>query len=78
MNKSIKIKESIINLDFSTQFDKNKRPFRLSGTRMNLQLPPKWIEKNIKYHWIHSFKYLDEKGGYFEIEIDYNDNFFKI
>ena len=67
-----------ININFNTQLDKNNRPFRLSGTRKNLQLPEKWVDKVLKNHWIHSFKYLDEQGGFFEIEVDYNDKFLKL
>jgi hypothetical protein len=78
MNK-IKINsETYIFLNFEIQISKLGREFRLSGTRKNLQITPKWIDKVEKYHWIHSFKYLDEKGGFFEIEIDYFDNFLKL
>jgi hypothetical protein len=54
------------------------RPFRLSGTRKNLQLPEKWVNGIEKWHWIYSFIYLDERGGFFEIEIDYNDKFVRL
>ena len=75
MNK-IKINsETYIFLNFETQISKLGRPFRLSGTKKNLQLSEKWIGKDLKNHWIHSFKYLYEKGGFFEIEIDYFDKF---
>jgi len=70
--------ETYIFLNFETQTSKLGRPFRLSGTRKNLQLPEKWINKDLKNHWIHSFIYLDEKGGIFEIEIDYFDKFVKL
>jgi hypothetical protein len=46
--------------------------------RKNLQVPEKWVNKEAKNHWIYDFKYLDEKGGYFSVEIDYNDNFYKL
>jgi hypothetical protein len=72
----IKINETTnISINFETQISKLNRPFRLSGTRKNLNLPEKWIDKVLKNHWIHSFKYLDAQGGFFEIETDYNDNF---
>jgi len=41
-------------------------------------MPEKWINKVTHWHWVHSFKYLDEQGGFFEIEIDYNNNFVKL
>ena len=70
--------ETTIFLNFETQMSKLGRPFRLSGTRKNLQLPEKWVDKVLKNHWIYSFIYLDEKGGFFEIEVDYNDKFLKL
>ncbi len=77
--ENIKINsETTIFLNFEIQQSKLQRPFRLSGTRKNLQLPEKWIDKVLKNHWIYSFIYLDERGGFFEIEIDYNDKFLKL
>jgi len=77
-SESILINQTPIFLNFETQISKLGRPFRLSGTRKNLQLPEKWVDKVLKNHWIHSFKYLDERGGFFEIEVDYNDKFLKL
>ena len=75
MNK-IKINsETYINLNFETQLSKLNRPFRLSGVRKNLQIAPQWVGKIEKYHWIYLFIYLDEKEGFFEVEIDHHDNF---
>lgn len=48
------------------------RPCRLSGTKKNLQLPSKWIDRVEKWHWIISYKYLDQEE-YFEINLDYFD-----
>jgi len=70
--------ETTIYLNFETQISKLGRPFRLSGTRINLQLPEKWINNVIKNHWIHTFRYLDEQDGFFEIEVDYQNNFLKL
>lgn len=70
--------ENTIFLNFETQISKLGRPFRLSGTRKNLQLPEKWVDKVLKNHWIYSFIYLDERGGFFEIEVDYADKFLKL
>jgi len=78
VSESILIKETRIFLNFETQTSKLGRPFRLSGTRKNSQLPSKWIDKSERWHWIHSFKYLDEQGGFFEIEIGYNNEFIKL
>lgn len=82
--QQIKIKNAngevtgIININFNSQLDKNNRPFRLSGTRKNLQIPSKWIDKSEKHHWTHSFIYLDEQGGMFEVEIGYNNEFIRL
>lgn len=78
MEQIILPNKTTINLNFETQISSLGRPYRLSGTRKNSQLPEKWVNKVLKNHWIHSFKYLDEQGGFFEIEIDYNDKFVKL
>ena len=79
MATEIKItKDLSIKLNFDTQISKLGRSFRQSGLKKNSQLPSKWIDKVEKWHWIYSFKYLDEKGGFFEVEIDYNDKFVKL
>ena len=76
MATEIKItKDLSIKLNFETQISNLSRPFRQSGLRKNSKLPSKLIDKVEKWYWIYSFKYLDEKGGFFEIEIDYNDKF---
>jgi len=72
----ILIGKNSINLTLETQVSPLGREFRMSGTAKNLQLPPKWINKVEKWHWIHSFKYLDNEG-YFHIEIGYNDEFIR-
>ena len=73
--ESITIQKTKIYLSFETQISKNGRPFRLSGTSKVLTKPSKWIDMVEKWHWIHSFIYLDKQGGFFEIELDYNGNF---
>ena len=70
-------KTTKINLNFEPQTGSLGRPFRLSGTSKNLQKPSKWIRGVEKWCWIHSFRYLDEKGGYFNIEVDYENKYVK-
>jgi hypothetical protein len=72
------VHKDTVQLHFNTQEGTLGRPFRLSGTRKNLQLPEKWVNGIVKWHWIYSFIYLDERGGFFEIEIDYNDKFVRL
>jgi hypothetical protein len=79
MATEIKItKDLSIKLNFETQISKLGRPFRQSGLRKNSQLPSKWIDKVEKWHWVYSFIYLDERGGFFEVEIDYSDKFLNL
>lgn len=62
----IKINNSIVYLKFETQFDKNGRPFRLSGTRIN------------GYNTIHRFRYLDVINEFFSIEVNKNGEFIRM
>lgn len=62
----IKVNKSTINLNFETQFDKNGRPFRLSGTKRN------------EYNIIHRFRYLDVKNEFFNIEVNTNGEFVRM
>lgn len=77
VSESILINQTRIFLNFETQTSKLGRPFRLSGTRQNLQQPQKWIDahKMFMHHYFHTFKYLDEQGGFFEIECDYENKY---
>jgi hypothetical protein len=77
-SESILINQTRIFLNFETQTSKLGRPFRQSGLRKKNQLPSKWIDKVEKWHWVYSFKYLDERGGFFEVEIDYNNKFLSL
>lgn len=54
------------------------RPFRISGSRQNLQHPAKWIDGILMHHYIHSFIYLDKIGGMFEVECDYLNKFISL
>ncbi len=63
-------------LNFENQvYEKEKRPIRLSAISKNLQVPEKWINKTIKWHWIYTFRYLDKEDGFVSFEFDYLDNF---
>lgn len=64
-----------IKIGYGIQVGSLGRPFENIGCRKNLQLPPKWIDKTEHWHWIYTFRYRDETGGGFEIEIDYNGSF---
>ena len=67
-----------IYVDFREQIDEDSgRLCRLSGIAKNLQIAPMWIGKIEKYCWIYRYIYLDEKGGFFNINIDHNDKYVK-
>ncbi len=80
--ESIEITEkkvtTILNLNFETQISKNGRPMRYSGIKKNSQLPSQWIDKMERWHYIYTFIYLDNQGGFVEFEFDYNNNFYQV
>lgn len=74
----IKISEKIIvYLDDRIQIGSIGKEFKLSAVIKDTQKPMKWINNTEKWHWLFRFKYLDG-SGFFNIEIDYYDNFLKI
>ena len=76
MADKIQIKDRVIRVDtFEWQEGILGKPFRLLGTRKNGQMPEKYINGSYKSHWIYTFFYED--SSYFEIEIDYDDNFYR-
>lgn len=55
-----------------TQVGKKGKPFRHSGTRKDERYPEKWINGELKWCCIHTFRY--EEGGFFEVSEDYWGN----
>ena len=47
------------------------RPYRQIQVRRNLQMPQKWVGRELKSCWIYTFRYTDEQGGMFEVHEDY-------
>lgn len=76
INKDFELK-----LNFDIQISPNGRPFQQCGLSKNTKIPSIWIKvNNTKYeawHWIYSYQFLDEKGGFIFFEIDYYDKFYK-
>lgn len=70
------IKNQKIGLHLEPQVGTNNREFKCIGHRINEELPSKWsnTKKAFCFHWIYTFKYLDN-GEFFELEFDYNDEF---
>jgi hypothetical protein len=68
-----------LNLNFETQLSPSGRPIRLSAISKNLKVPAKWVKENnknvLKYHWIYTFRYIDDQDGFVSFEFDYNDKF---
>lgn len=74
---SIKIKKTKLNLTPDIQTSPNGRPIRYSGLRKCLKTPEKWVNKVLKSHWIYSFRFMDEEGGYIDFYFDYENIFYK-
>ena len=70
--------ENYIFLNFETQISKLGRNFRLSGVSKISTISQKFINNSYKNHWIYTFRYLDKEDGFFEIEVDYNNNFVRL
>ena len=62
----IKVNKSIIYLKFETQYDKNGRPFRLSGVKID------------GYITIYRFRYLDVVNEFFNIEVNAKGEFIRM
>ena len=72
------VRNSKIAIHLLPQIGTIGREFQMIGTGKNLQMQKRWNnqKKTFCYHWIYTFKYLDN-GEYFQLEFDYNDNFVK-
>jgi phage terminase small subunit len=55
------------------QTGKLGRPFRNVGVERITTIAPKWVNRVEKWCWRHTFRYLDEKGGFFEIDLDHEN-----
>lgn len=73
MKNYIKIKTAKIYLDNRIQISPLGREYRLSAIKTNLQVAPKYIDKDYRHHWIYIFKY--ENDEFFAFEFDYYDKF---
>ena len=71
-------KTTILLSCLTPQISPNGRPYKQIGVRINEDMPTVWVGKDKRNHWIYTFRYLDEVGGYFEIEIDEYNKFFKL
>ena len=52
------------------------REYRVYGIA-KVENSEKWINRVLKYHWIVTIKYLDDKGGVVNLFYDYNDKLYK-
>ena len=62
----IKVNKSTIYLNSETQYDKNGRPFRLSGVKID------------GYITIYRFRYLDVVNEFFNIEVNAKGEFIRM
>jgi hypothetical protein len=63
-----------LNLTNIPVISKLGRPYRLSATMKNLDVPSKWIKNVEHWHWYYFFIYTDD-NSFFGFEFDYNDKF---
>lgn len=78
MATEIKITDNFtLKLNLETQISPKGRPFRLSGSRINLDKPEKYIKNKemFMHHFFYRFRYVDKEDGFFEIECDYEDKY---
>lgn len=72
---------NIVFTDTRLQVSPSGKEFVSIGISKDLTKPEKWLKKSghnvICWHWVYHFKYIDG-SGYFDIEINYNDEFFKL
>lgn len=61
---------------FDVQEGKIGRPFKNIAVS-KISNTDKWIEKELKSHWLHIFKYLDD-GSCFALEIDHYGTIIKV
>lgn len=79
--ETITIKKTVLNLNFEIQTSPQGRPIRYSGIKRNGQKAQQWVENaetkksELKSHWIYSFRFMDEVGGFIDFEFDCYDNF---
>lgn len=73
--ETIKVNKTVLNLNFDPQTSPYGRPFRLSGIAKNTQVMAKWINGSYKNHWLYTFMFTDEIGGFITFEFDYFDKF---
>ena len=73
MQNYIKVKENKLYLDNRVQISPLGREYRLSAIKTNLQVAPKYIDKEYRHHWYYIFKYDNDE--FFCFEFDYYDKF---
>lgn len=77
MEQTLNIKGFKLNLNFEPQLTPQGKEVRLSGISKNLKLPEKWVNKELKHHWIYTFRYIGT-DKFISFEFDYNGNFFNV
>jgi hypothetical protein len=60
-----------------TQTSPLNKTFRYVGIRKDLTKPARWVNKVECWHWIYSFVYLENSGG-FELHTNNSDTFLNV
>jgi len=68
------MKPTDLNLTQYPQLSKLGRPYRLSATMKNLDVPSKWFDRVEHWHLYYVFMYTDD-DSLFGFEFDYNDKY---
>lgn len=61
---------------FEIQEGKIGRPFKNTAVS-RVSNTDKWVDRELKSHWLHIFKYLDDESN-FALEIDYYGKIVKV
>ena len=61
----------------SEQVGKLGRSFKMVGIKRNDDMPTKFVNRDIKHHWVYTYQYTDD-GSCFKIEFDYFGKVFKV
>jgi len=74
MESTLNIKGFKLHLNFEPQVTPQGHEVRLSGIAKNLKIPEKWVNKELRNHWIYTFRYIGT-DKFISFEFDYNDKF---
>lgn len=79
MNRILLPNKTYLHLDFRTQTGSENRPFNLSGIRLDLSMPPEWVEpKTLRHFTWYEFRYMDDRSKGFDLLLCPRDKYVKV